>query len=258
MDSILNFKLPVEVNLILDVLVVGIAILCAWRGWRKGIIGGLCAILAVVVSFYGANLIASTYSSEFTGVVQPFANGIVDSVVGRVTGKETETSEDDEEGSSRSWTILVPLSAEEKNDTYSVAFSALRQVGFHEDVAAELAKSASEVASYVNSDLSDFLADKLSGVAAFVAVFIIAFILISILFAVVGNVLDLVFELPGIEFINRLLGLALGLVKAFCILQFFGFIARYAGLVLPEKAVQSTLFFKYFVDYNYLASYIGM
>ena len=265
MDAITNFHLPFDVKYILDGLVVLIALLCAWRGWRKGIIGGLCSILAVVVAFYGANLIATTYSSEFTGVVEPFSNGIVDSVINKVTGKNDSGEEQSEEGKeegeeegSKKWELVVPLSDEEKLDVYSVSFSALRQLGFHEEVASSIAKKAAEVSNLVNSDLSQFLAERLSSVIAYVAVFVIAFVLISILFVVLGNILDLVFELPGIELVNRFLGLALGLGKAFCILQFLGFLTRYIGIVIPEKSVAATYFFKYFVEYNYLAAFLGI
>lgn len=267
MDFSLDYTLPVSVNIILDAVVIIIALFCAWRGWRKGIIGGLCSILAIVVSFYGANLIASTYSAEFTGIVEPFAHGIVDTMVNKVTGavaddeaaepSETEESEEGEETRAQR-PVVVQLSDEEKQDVYSVAFAVLRQVGFHEDTAANVAQKAVDVADFVGSDLSEFLAEQLCSVVAYIGVFIIAFILIAIIFVVIGNVLDLVFNLPGIELVNRILGLALGLGLAFCILQFVGCVARFTGIIISDETINSTMLFKYFVENNYLAAFIGL
>ncbi len=268
MDLSLDYALPVSVNIILDILVVAVALFCAWRGWRKGIIGGLCAILAIIVSFYGANLIASTYSAEFTGIVEPFAHGIVDTMVNRVTGANEEEEAEpitasaeeatgEEEGRKKR-PVVVVLSEEEKEDVYSVAFAVLRQVGFHEDTAAKVAQKSVEVADFVGSDLSEFLAEELCSVVAYVGVFVIAFVLIAIIFVVVSNVLDLVFNLPGIELVNRILGLVLGLGLAFCILQFVGCIARFTGIIISDETIGSTMLFKYFVENNYLAEFIGL
>ena len=272
-----DYSLPVSLTVILDLVAAAVILLCAWRGWRKGIIGGICAVLAIVVAFYGANLIASTYSAEFTGIIEPFANGIVDTMLNKVTGKSSEDTESagdetppdasdgfdageetEEKKGLASRPTVVELSEEEKKDVYSVAFAVLRQVGFHEDTAASIAKSASDFADYVNSDLSEFLAEKLCSVLAYIGVFVIAFILIVILFAVVGNVIDLVFNLPGIELVNKILGLALGLAEAFCILQFIGCVARFTGILIPDAAIDGTLLFKYFVEQNYLVTFIGL
>lgn len=267
MNFSLDYTLPVSVSVILDILVIGIAVFCAWKGWRKGIIGGLCSILAILVSFYGANLIASTYSAEFTGIIEPFAHGIVDTMVNKVTGAAQETdedvpaAEDAEEGEEEERVeraVVVVLSEEEKQDVYSVAFAVLRQVGFHEDTAANIAQGAVEVADYVDSDLSEFLSEQLCSVAAFIGVFIIAFILISIIFIVIENVLDLVFNLPGIELVNHIFGLCLGLALAICVLQFIAYITRFTGIVISDETISSTMLFKYFVENNYLAEFLGV
>ena len=54
-----------------DVLFILIILVCAWRGYKNGIIRGICGILAIIVSLYGANLIATAYSDEFTGMAKP-------------------------------------------------------------------------------------------------------------------------------------------------------------------------------------------
>ena len=65
-------------NIIIDLLLIGILALCVWNGYRKGLILGISGILALVVAFYGANLIAETYSSEFTSMGEHFIAVFVD------------------------------------------------------------------------------------------------------------------------------------------------------------------------------------
>jgi hypothetical protein len=48
-------------------------------GWvKKGLIPGLLSIFVIIISLYGANIVAQTYSGEFTPVLEPFVSGIVD------------------------------------------------------------------------------------------------------------------------------------------------------------------------------------
>ena len=67
------------ISIIMDVVLVGIIVLAAYRGFRKGIIASVIGIVSLVVAIYGANLLAVTFSGEFVGVLEPFVSGIVDS-----------------------------------------------------------------------------------------------------------------------------------------------------------------------------------
>ena len=66
-------------RLILDLVILLIVVFCAWRGLRSGLIAGVLAACAVLFSFYAADILADTYSGEFTRMLEPFVSGVVDS-----------------------------------------------------------------------------------------------------------------------------------------------------------------------------------
>ena len=48
------------VTLIVDIVLLLIILLCAWRGFRTGLIAGILAVCAVLFSFYAADILADT------------------------------------------------------------------------------------------------------------------------------------------------------------------------------------------------------
>ena len=63
---------------IIDLVLLLIILLCAWRGFRNGLIAGILAVCAVLFSIYAADILADTYSGEFTKMLEPFVTGAVD------------------------------------------------------------------------------------------------------------------------------------------------------------------------------------
>ena len=61
---------------VLSLIFLIILIACTWSGYKKGLIMGIFSLLAFVVSVYGANLLAGTYSGEVVDALRPFASGL--------------------------------------------------------------------------------------------------------------------------------------------------------------------------------------
>ena len=66
-------------RLILNIVLLLIVALCTWTGYRKGLIAGIAGILAVVIALFGGSLLSSAYSHEVVPVMEPFADGYIDS-----------------------------------------------------------------------------------------------------------------------------------------------------------------------------------
>ena len=41
-------------HIAIDVVLLAIVVYCGWRGYRNGIIRGICGLLAIVIALYGA------------------------------------------------------------------------------------------------------------------------------------------------------------------------------------------------------------
>ena len=72
---------------IIDLVLLGILILCAWDGYKKGLIMGVVSILIFAISVYGANLLANTFSFDVVPAMKPFASGYTE---GLLIGDDSE------------------------------------------------------------------------------------------------------------------------------------------------------------------------
>lgn len=245
-------------GIILDLILICIIVFYTWRGFRSGLINGILGILALVVAVYGANLIATTYSGEFTGVVEPFASGLVDSLETKILDYASSSAEriasGDGEEDGGSFTPVYDLGAEDTQDVKKVATAIVRQLGLNEKIASGLAAEVAETVDTVSSRMNDVLTEKLCARICFVMLFVIAFLLIIIIFSAIGNILDLAFGLPGLENINHILGGIFGAAKGILIVVFITCVCRYLGLILKEDIVESTWIMKRLMESNLLAS----
>ena len=76
--------------LLIDIGIVGIVVFCAWRGFRNGLIRGAFGFVALIVSLFLANTIAKAYAEEFTGVLTPFASGVIESALFGLSGLDED------------------------------------------------------------------------------------------------------------------------------------------------------------------------
>lgn len=234
-------------SLVIDLVLVAIVGLCAWRGFRTGIINGVSWILAIVVAIYGANLVANVYSREMAGMIQPFALGLVDSIM----------NGDAENGDPDGGSVIdqnISLDERENLDVYTVSKAVLTRLGIIPDAADSIARQTAQEFEHVNTDMSYRLTELLCQRAAYVALFIIAFTLIAIVFTVIGNVFDLSFGIPGHENLNHITGAALGVIRGILILLVIGCVGRYIGLLVPQSTVADTFIFEKLVEANKIAA----
>ncbi|MCR4935180.1 MAG: CvpA family protein, partial [Oscillospiraceae bacterium] len=67
------------IRLIIDIILLVIVGLCTWGGYRRGLIGGVAGILAIVIALFGGSLLSSAYSHEVVPALQPFVDGFISS-----------------------------------------------------------------------------------------------------------------------------------------------------------------------------------
>lgn len=222
---------------VLDLVLVAIIALCAWNGYRKGFILGVSGILALIVAFYGAHLLADAYSQEFTSLLEPFVSGIVDSTVEDQTLEENVT--------------------EEELDAGDITFASLGKLGIMKGAADNIAEEIEERIKETGQQLRETLVEVLCSKLAYVATAVIAFLLIIIVFTVVANILNLAFKLPGLEFINYLFGTLFGLAKGLIFAFALAWVLRYTGFIFGEKTVEDTILLKWMMEHNLLAHFFG-
>ncbi len=227
-----------------DVLFAVIIVVCAWRGYKNGIIRGICGILAIIVSLYGANIIATAYSDEFTGMAKPFVEGIVDTSVSNVLNDAKKT--------------MITVRTSDKDDVYTVCYAASRELGICDAAADKLAREMADDTSVVDQEMTELLSAKLCSKLAFAGLAAIAFILIAIVFAVIGNLINLSFQIEALGAAEPIIGTLLGIAKGIIIVLALATIFRYTGKIIPDTAVETTKILPHILNNNPVADRLGL
>lgn len=222
---------------ILDLVLLLIIVLCAWRGYRNGLIASILAVGALLLSFYAADVLADTYSGEFTRMLEPFVSGVVDSSYAEAEEK------------------LEPLGKSES--VYAMSEEMVYGVGFMKSAAENTAKSLNDTVSETGYVLRTATVEKLCAVAAYALTFVVMFILLIIAFGVIGNLFNLVFKLPGLELVNGLLGVLLGIVKGLMYAYAIAWVLRFTGLFISEEIVDKTFLLSRLMESCPLVNFLG-
>ena len=223
---------------IIDGVLLLILIAACWRGRRAGFIPGMFMLIGLLVAVYGANLVAETYSGEFTSMLEPFVSGLTD------RASRAAEAEFDEKGSTP--------------DTRETTIKTLNNMGIIDSAADNISEAICEETDSVGHELRSLLVEKLCACAAYILTLLIAFILIAVVFAVVNNLINLSFHMPGFELVNGILGACFGLAQGLVIVFFILWFVRFAGLLLSRETLDSTLVLKKLMELNPLPEILGL
>lgn len=112
---------------IIDIVLILIIALCTWNGYKKGLVGGIAGILAIIIALFGGSLLASAYSHEIVPAVEPFVDGYVDSSKNRDAILERM-------GYGSSDLSLEDILAQDSSLRYDYAYECFTAMGLYEKV----------------------------------------------------------------------------------------------------------------------------
>ena len=164
-------------SLIIDLILIAIIAFCAWNGYRKGFIMGISGILALIVAFYGAQIVADTYSQEFNSMLKPFVSGIVDSAVAKVQEDTVDTFDEE--------------------DVYGVTYDALGNIGILKSAARDIADEIASKVERTGQTMREEIVSVLSSKISYILTVVVVFLLILIVFTVIANII--IIEVFAIE-----------------------------------------------------------
>lgn len=224
-------------SLIIDLILIAIVAFCAWNGYRKGFIMGISGILALIVAFYGAQIVADTYSQEFTSMLKPFVSGVVDAAVAdvQIGGEDGYDNE----------------------EVYEVTYDALGNIGILKSAAQDIANEIAERVERTGQTMREEIVSVLCSKIAYVLTSVIVFLLILIVFTVIANILNLAFKMPGLEFINESLGALFGFAKGAIIVVAIAWVMRYLGVLVDEDIVNKTVLLEWLMEHNLVTKFFG-
>ena len=237
-------------KLILDLLLLAIIVLCAWTGYKKGLIMGIAALLAAIISLYGASLVSQAYSYEVVPVLRPFVSGYIQNRM------ENEVLEDlGIDDTSLSVEDVLSGDPSLRHDFCAACYAS---TGIYADAADQMATEAEEYAAANGATIQESVVEVFCIRAAYVAGVALVFIVFLIALTALGNIPNLSFKIPNMDTLNDAGGAVMGLVNGmvYCILLCWAL--RFLGLVIGRDTLENTILAKFFISIDFITSGVGI
>ncbi len=234
-------------KLILDFVLLGIVALCTWSGYKRGLIGGVAGILAIVVALFGGSLISSAYAHEVVPALEPFVDGYVDSQANRNATLEAM-------GYAGTDLSVEDILAQDSSLRYDFAYESLLSVGLYPERADELAERAVAYSDANLIGMTESVVAVLCDTASYVAGLAIGFLMILILLTAIANIGNLSFRLPNLELLDEIGGAALGFVKGFVYCVLLSWLLSFFGLLIGAHTLESTTLARFFLAFKFITN----
>lgn len=204
-------------------LIVLILLLCmAVSGFRKGFVKKLASMVSLFLSIILVS-VSLPYVTEFLKTNTPVYELIVDQCDQLIAEEAAETV-----------TASTGEKAENTNDFRSMGTDLLAQIGRIEqmelietlplpDYMKEMLQDYNNAEGYKTlavSTFRDYVTHLIADIILNVAAFIVSVVLVQLVLWLVITVLNILAKIPVIRFVNRMAGLALGLVQALVLIWF--------------------------------------
>ena len=232
-------------KLIIDITLLVIIALCTWGGFKRGLIGGIAGLLAIVIALFGGSLLSSAYSGEVIPALKPFVNGYID----------TPQTRDDilaELGYGESDKSLNDILAEDPSLRYDYAYHCVLAMGFSSERAEELAEKSVALSEEREIDMTDAVVAVLCDTITYVAGLLLAFLMILILLIALANVFNLSLRLPNMELFDEVSGTVLGFVRGVVYCVLLCWILSFFGLVIGKTTLENTTLARFFLTIDFI------
>ena len=214
-------------HIILDILILLLLAFFVWKGYRKGFILGLAGILTIFFGILGGNIISNAYYQSAATSIAPFLDWVTGDAAEEAARNEGFTQTEEELAED----IFILLGISPKEVPKLVAAS-LQQ--------------AEETGLSVKNTVSIIFIQAITKIV----LFLFAFILVCLLFSLIFHFISMIFNLPGLNLLDKFGGMALGLLYGMLICFVAGYVLRFAGIVIAPDITENSLFLRFFINVN--------
>ncbi len=228
---------------IIDIVLIIIIALCTWNGYKRGLVGGVAGILAIIISLLGANILSAAYAHEVVPALEPFVDGYVDSSKNRNVILERM-------GYGSSDLSLDDILQQDSSLRYDYAYECLSDLGLYEKRAEELAADAVAYAQESGVSMTDAVVAVVCDTVTKVMTTVIAFLLILILLVALASIGNLSFRLPNMENLDEIGGAVLGFGKGFLYCVLLCWLLSFLGLIIGKETMAHTTLGRFFLIFD--------
>jgi len=232
---------------IIDILLLIIIALCTWSGYKRGLVGGVASLLAIIIALLGGSIVAAAYSHEVVPAFEPFVDGYVDS-------NKMRTAVLDKMGYGESDLSLEDILAADTSLRHDYAYETLREVGMYSQRAEEMASEAVALADSSGMTMTDAVVSVLCETVTYLVAVAIGFMLLLILMVAIANMCNLSFRLPNMENVDEIGGAVLGFAEGFMYCVLICWVLSYFGLVIGRDTMNGTTLGRFFLLFDFITA----
>jgi hypothetical protein len=236
-------------KIIIDIMLLVIIALCTWNGYKRGLVGGVVSILAIIIALFGGSLLSSAYAHEVVPALEPFVDGYIDS-------QATRDEVLEKLGYGSSDLSLEDILNQDSSLRYDYAYECMIKIGFYEKRADTLASRAVAVSDEEGTTMTEAVVSVLCDTITYVGALTVAFLLILILLVAIGNIGNLSLRLPNMEALDEVGGAVLGFAKAFLYCVLLSWILSFLGAVIGKNTLDHTTLGRFFLIFDFLTNSI--
>ena len=232
---------------IIDILLLIIIALCTWSGYKRGLVGGVASLLAIIIALLGGSIVSAAYSHEVVPAFEPFVDGYVDSqknreeVLLRMGYGESDLS-------------LEDILRQDSSLRYDYAYETLCMVGMYQQRAEEMAAEAVALSDESGMSMTDSVVVILCDTLTYIAALAIGFLLLLILMVAVANMFNLSFRLPNMENVDEIGGAMLGFAEGFVYCVLICWVLSYLGLIIGRETMNDTTLGRFFLLFDFITA----
>ena len=237
---------------IIDLVLLGILIVCTWTGYKKGILMGIGGILVIIVGIYGGNLLANLFSYDVVPAMKPFVSGFVE---GQLQGDSKLLEQMGWNGRDYSVEDLLQQHPERREEFAAACYVS---IGIDAQTAEHMAERVVTYAGENDVAVKDATVHILCVTASYLLCFVLGFLLIVILLTVIGNLPNLSFKIPHLDLVNDIGGAVLGLFTGllFCVVLVWAL--KFMGKLLGNGTLSDATFGGWLLRKDFLFKYLNI
>lgn len=239
-------------KIVFELVLLAIILMCAWNGYKKGLVMCIGTILAIIVSLYIGDLLSDTFSPAVKPVLRPFVSGYMDGTEGVINdnldellgGANIELSIDD---ALKQYPDIINQLCE----------NSFKDVGVYSSAAKDMAAEAVALSQESGVSLRSSIVDVVCGKFTYLLGFILFFIITLIVFTVLGNILNLSFKIPDKEKLNDVGGAVTGAIIGLIFCMIIAWVLEFSGALLPEEEMRHTLLTALFLKMDVMSVFLS-
>lgn len=223
-------------TVIIDITVAAVLLAFLISGAHRGLFRTVAGLVIVVVALVGASYAANYLTPITEQYVQPYLEQRVQNRVKDSLAKEGKATNSDP--------------ADSQTTTSAASGTGILQtlglMNLDKDASATIAKAAKEKMREAGASIQTAIAESFAETILHTVLFVLCFFLLMFLLKLLVRALNLVLKLPGLNFLNRLGGAALGILEGMLLVFLAIWILRRFGISFETKTVQETVLLRFF------------